>query len=183
MAQISKGGADYIGYEYKEKQVPISLSSLYLDSYPCFGWEEDPNANNRDAKIKNTKYVLLHFRRDRKICNKTELTRLQRSFDGCVAEIEALEQSKTTYAVMWSITVGLIGTAFMAGAVFAAAAEPPKWWLMVILAIPGFVGWISAYFVYCFFLHRQTMKAAAIIEQKYDQLYEICEKGNSILIK
>lgn len=182
MSQISKGCTDYIGYEYKEKSVPAAFSSLYLDSYPCFGWEEDPNGINHIQNTKTTGRVSLRFRRDRKICNKTELTRLQRSFDGCMGEIEALEHSKTSLATMWTLIVGLIGTAFMAGSVFAVTAEPPRWILMVILAVPGFAGWIATYFVYCAFVHRQTAKVAPFIEQKYDELYEICEKGSRLLI-
>lgn len=182
MAEISKGGTDYIGYEYKEKSVPVPFTSLYLDSYPCFGWEEDPNGINHIKNTKSTGHVSLRFRRNRKICNKTELTRLQRSFDGCLAEIEALERSKTSLASMCALIVGLIGTAFMAGSVFAATAEPPMWILMIILAVPGFGGWIAAYFVYQILVRRRTVKVAPLIEQKYDELYEICEKGNHLLI-
>lgn len=182
MAEISKGGADYIGYEYKEKSVPEPFISLYLDSYPCFGWEADPNGSNHIQNTKSTGRVSLRFRRNRKICNKTELTRLQRSFDGCLAEIEALERSKSSFALACALTVGLIGTAFMAGSVFAAAAEPPRWILMAILAVPGFAGWGASYFVYRFLVRRRTAKVAPLIEQKYDELYEICEKGNHLLL-
>ena len=35
--------AGYVGYEYREISVPRKYASLCLDSYPCFGWEEDPN--------------------------------------------------------------------------------------------------------------------------------------------
>lgn len=107
---------------------------------------------------------------------------MQRSFDGCLAEIEALERSKTSLASMCALTVGLIGTAFIAGSVFAVTAEPPMWILMVILAVPGFTGWSASYFVYRFLVRRRTAKVAPLIEQKYDELYEICEKGNHLLI-
>lgn len=182
MTEIRKSGTDYIGYEYKEKSVPASFSSLYLDSYPCFGWEEDPNGSNHIENTKTTGRVSLRFRRDRKICNKTELTRLQRSFDGCMAEIEALENAKTSLATMWTLIVGLVGTAFIAGSTFAVTAEPPMWTLMILLAIPGFIGWIATYFVYQWLVRRQTAKVAPLIEQKYNELYEICEKGSRLLL-
>ena len=38
-----QAGAGYTGYEYREISVPREYVSLCLDSYPCFGWEEDPN--------------------------------------------------------------------------------------------------------------------------------------------
>ena len=79
MTRIRKDGAEYVGYEYKEKSVPASFASLYLDSYPCFGWEEDPNGVSRKENAETAGRAVLRFRRDRKICNRAELTRLQRN--------------------------------------------------------------------------------------------------------
>lgn len=70
--------------------------------------------------------VVLHFRRPRTISSKAELTRLQRNFDSCVAELKALERDKTMPATIAALAVGILGTAFMAGATFAAVAEPPS---------------------------------------------------------
>ena len=36
----------------------------------------------------------------------------------------------------------------MAGATFAVTAQPPQILLCIILAIPGFLGWILPYFLY-----------------------------------
>ena len=182
MAILSKGGADYIGYEYKEKIVPAELASLYMDSYPCFGWEIDPNSACYHGGVGQIGKVSLRFRRDRKLFNRVELTRLQRNFDGCVSEIERLEQSKTSTATVWALIIGLIGTAFMAGSVFAIAATPPKVVLCIILAIPAFIGWIVPFFVYKAVRCKKTEKVSELIEVKYDELYEICEKGNRLLI-
>ena len=180
MTTLKKDRADYIGYEYKDKIVPDALVSLYLDCYPCFGWEEDPNGIQH-VGVHHRGSTDLRFRRDRKICNKTELTRLQRNFDGCVSEIQNLERSKFSAATMWSLVVGLGGTVFMAGSVFAVTAQTPRILLSVILAIPGFIGWAAAYFVYKKVMHKQAEKVALLIEEKYDELHEICEKGNRLL--
>lgn len=182
MAIMSKGGADYIGYEYKEKIVPAEMASLYMDSYPCFGWEPDPNSAYHNGGMLKVGKISLRFRRDRKLFNRMELTRLQRNFDGCVSEIERLEQSKTSAATMWALIIGLIGTAFMAGAVFAIAATPPQVILCILLAIPAFIGWIVPFFIYKTVRYKRTEKVAELIEAKYDELYEICEKGNRLLI-
>ena len=80
MTRIRKDGAEYVGYEYKEKSVPASFASLYLDSYPCFGWEEDPNGVSRKENAETAGRAVLRFRRDRKICNRAELTRLPVSY-------------------------------------------------------------------------------------------------------
>ena len=82
--EIGSMKADYVGYEYREISVPREHVSLCLDSYPCFGWEVDPNhaqAGRRNNSAlpavpgpKDT--VTLYFRRVRSISNKAELTRL-----------------------------------------------------------------------------------------------------------
>lgn len=110
-----------------------------------------------------------------------ELTRLQRNFEACVSEIEALEKSKTSSATMYALSLAMIGTAFMAGSVFAVTASPPHIILCILLAIPGFLGWILPYFLYKRIVGKQTEKLTPLIEKKYDEIYEICEKGNKLL--
>lgn len=110
-----------------------------------------------------------------------ELTRLQRNFEACVKEIEMLEQSKTSKGTMYSLMIGLIGTAFMAGSVFAVTAQPPMIFLSIVCAIPAFIGWILPYFVYKKMVKKETERLTVLIEKKYDEIYEICEKGNKLL--
>lgn len=127
------------------------------------------------------KKALVRLKRDRKIINKAELTRLQRNFEACASEIEALERSKTAKATAAAIALGILGTAFMAGSVFAVTAQPPLIALCIILAVPAFAGWILPYFLYKNIVKTQTEKITPLIEKKYDEIYEICEKGNSLL--
>ena len=131
--------SEYAGYEYKTVQVEKELFSFYLDSYQCFGWVQDENIplSSSDG-LKSIK-----LKRDRKIANKMELTRLQRNFEACMNEIRLLEKSKTTAACIYAITAGLIGTAFMAGSVFSITAPTPHIILCILLAIPGFAGWVQ----------------------------------------
>lgn len=121
------------------------------------------------------------MKRNRKLVNKMELTRLQRNFEACVHEIEELEKSKTSVAAMYALTVGILGTAFMAGSTFAVTAQPPHIILCIVLAIPGFLGWIFPYFLYKKIIRKRTEKITPLIEEKYDEIYEICEKGNKLL--
>lgn len=150
-----------------------------MDSYPCFGWETDPNRTAESEKMCG--YLTLHFRRDRKICNKMELTRLQRNFDGVLSEIGRLERSKTTKAASVSLLGGILGTAFMAGSVFAVSAEPPMILLCVILAVPGLALWILPYFLYRRMVHKRTEQIGPLVEDKLDEIYTICEKGRQLL--
>lgn len=167
----------FVGYEYKEVTVPSGQASLYMDCYENFGWEPD---ENRTITSRHGT-VTLCMKRDRKIINKMELTRLQRHFEACAQEIEELERSKTTVGSVWAITVGVIGTAFMAGSVFAVTNNPPVYWLCVLLAVPAFIGWIAPYFLFRRKVEAQTKKVQPIIEAKQEEIYEVCEKGHSLL--
>lgn len=178
----------FMAYEYKEVTADESKASFFLDGYENFGWEPDENfayagvdKSARKTTPSQKPKVVLHLKRDRKIVNKAELTRLQRNFEACVAEIETLEEEKTTTATVCALVVGLIGTAFIAGSVFAVTAQPPRILLCVVLAVPGFLGWILPYFLYRKVVSRKTEKINPLIEAKYDEIYEICEKGNRLL--
>ena len=96
-------------------------------------------------------------------------------------EICSLENSKHSRATMAAITTGIIGTAFMAGSVFAVTARPPIIWLTVLLAIPGFALWGGGYFVCQAVKRKRTETVTPLIEKKYDEAYEVCEKGNKLL--
>ena len=172
-----KENRPFVGYEYKEVTVPGEQASLYWDCYEAFGWEPDEHFTTGSLHNMTT----LRMKRNRKILNKTELTRLQRHFEACVQELLALERSKTSAATAWALVVGILGTAFMAGAVFAVTHQPPVYWLCVLLAVPAFVGWIAPYFLYRRLVEKQTQKIQPLMEAKYDEIYEICAKGHSLL--
>lgn len=80
-----------------------------------------------------------------------------------------------------AFTVALIGTAFMAGATFAVVHEPPVIWLCILLAVPGFIGWIFPYFIHNGIARKKEQAIQPLIEKKYEEIYEICEKGHSLL--
>ena len=134
MNEANNRDSEFLGYEYKELSVEQSRVSMYLDGYKNFGWIADDNFDLPKAGS----MVTLHLKRNRKIMNKMELTRLQRNFEACMNEIETLERSKTANARIASLTAGVLGTAFMAGSTFAAVASPPIIWLCILLAVPGF---------------------------------------------
>lgn len=167
----------FTSYEYKELNIKEEQASFYLDCYENFGWQQDENfplQNRGDS-------VVLKLKRNRKIVNKVELTRLQRNFEADMQDIVSLENSKTSQATVIALIIGILGTAFMAGSVFAVTAEPPIIWLCILLAVPAFAGWILPYFVYKKVKEEKTKKVTPYIEEKYDEIYEICEKGHSLL--
>lgn len=167
--------SSFIGYEYHSVDVKRSMVSLYTDGYENFGWKLE----STDYPITAVDSVTLKFKRDRKICNKAELTRLQRNFDACVSEIVRLEKSKYIKASAVAYGVGIVGTAFMAGSVFSVTSGliVP----CVILAVPAFVGWALPYFLYRNIVNKRAAEVAPLVEQKYDEIYSICEKASGLI--
>lgn len=168
---------DFVGYEYKEITAPTNKISLYMDCYESFGWQADANIST----VSGLHHTTLRMKRDRKIVNKMELTRLQNHFEACAKEIETLEKSKTSVASIWAFIVGIIGTAFMAGSTFAVTHEPPMILLCILLAVPGLIGWALPYFLYRRIAASQIKKIQPLIEAKQEEIYTICEKGHSLL--
>lgn len=187
MSEIIKDSHSFVGYEYKEVITNKEKLSFLIDGYKNFGWVVDDNIShnipgNIPKNIPNPYVnVVLRLKRDRKIMNKMELTRLQRNFEFCMKEIEHLEKSKTSEATMYALIVGVVGTAFMAGSVFAVTATTPMIVLCIILAVPAFAGWIFPYFIYQNVVRKRTEKVSLLIEEKQDEVYEIFEKGSKLL--
>lgn len=171
----------FIAYDYKEVTVEPDHASMILDGYENFGWQSDGNFSYGKELLEQGRTVI-RMKRDRKIINKAELTRLQRNFESCIDQIISLEHSKKTMATVTALIIGIIGTAFMAGSVFAITARTPYLILSILLAIPGFTGWIIPYFLYKHIARQKEETVAPLIDAKLDEIYEICEKGNHLLI-
>ena len=158
----------YVGFEYMEVPAARSMESMYVDSYTSFGWKFEGSSAGQEGSER----IRLKFKRDRKLRNKAELTRLQRQF-------EALERSKTTAASIAAFSIGLVGSAFLGGAVFAYLAGSLP--LMVVLAIPGFLDWIVPYFCYRKLCSSRERQIIPLVEQKNDEIYAVCEQGCRLL--
>ena len=176
MNESTSNSDNYIGYEYKEVTIDRDKEGVYADGYPSFGWKLESSSGS----IFGLSTVNLKFKRDRKIINKAELTRLQRQFESNVSEIEKLEQSKNQTAFITALAIGLVGTAFMAGSVFAFLANLIP--LCIVLSIPAFAGWIVPYFGYLRLRNKRIQTVTPLIEQQYDAIYDVCEKAHSLLV-
>ncbi len=167
---------NFIGFEYKDVTAVHGMEALWSDSMESFGWVLEGSAASLTPNF-NT--VNLKFKRDRKIRNKAELTRLQRQFEAAVKEIEKLENSKALEASAAAYGIGVIGTAFMAGSVFSYLGGFIP--LCIILAIPGFLGWILPYFLYNKLKSKKTASITPLIDNQYEVIYETCEKASGLL--
>lgn len=168
---------NFIGYEYKDVTTKQEMESMYADGYRNFGWQLETITDPKNPQGT----VNMKFKRDRKIVNKTELTRLQRQFETCVEEVAHMERSKTMGASIAAFTVGIIGTAFMALSTFSYLNGSVL--LMIVFAVPGFLGWMIPYFCYKVIRRNKMDKIAPLIEQKYDEIYSVCEKANRLLVE
>lgn len=175
MSEITKNANGFVGYEYREVTVKRAMESVYADGYANFGW----TLEGTSLPLQSIGSVAMKFKRDRKVRNKAEVTRLQRQFEACVREIEKLEFSKAVGASAVAYVIGVVGTAFMAGSVFAVTAGMVP--LSVILAVPAFVGWILPYFCYTVLLRKKSEQVTPLIDHKYDEIYEVCEKASSLI--
>lgn len=175
MSENDVSGRNFVGYEYKSVTVDSDMESMYVDGYQNFGWILE----SRSKPQVGVNTIAMKFKRDRKIRNKAELTRLQRQFDACACEIKRMERSKTSRAMTMALGVGLIGTAFLAGATFSYLGGLIA--LCIVLALPGFIGWILPHFLYNSTYARQAAKVDPLIENKQDEIYEVCERANVLL--
>lgn len=139
MVENEWNGREFTSFEYKEIQVPEDKASFYLDCYENFGWTVD----DKFPPQRTGEKIQTKMKRNRKIVNKVELTRLQRNFEASMDEIDSLEASKTNAATALSIATGVIGTGFMAGSVFAVTAEPPNYMAVRIDGDTG-LSWLDS---------------------------------------
>jgi len=165
----------FVAYEHKEITVKRSMEDIYTDGYQNFGWKPD----GRGVSLSGLTSINLKFKRDRKITNREELTKLQRGFENCAKEIERMESAKVAQPSIVAYAIGLVGTACMAGATFAYLANMIP--LCIILAVPGFIGWIIPYFCYLHVKRSKIDKVTPLIDRQYDAIYEVCEKASGLL--
>lgn len=173
--ELKTPAKNYVRYEYQEQTVNGHMLALYSDSYPSFGWEIE----GKSRPLAGVNRYTLMLKRNRHMANRTELTRLQRQLDSYVKDIENMENAKVLVAASIAYSVGLVGTAFMAGAVFAyiGGFRP----LCILLAIPGSICWIVSYLCYMAVGKRKAVQTQPFIEQKYEDICGICERAHALL--
>ena len=176
METTATQGKAIVGYEYKDVVVNRNLEALYTDSYENFGWQMEgadfPPSFSPTA-------VTLKFKRDRKIRNKAELSRLERQFNTYADEVLKLEREKSLTASVTAYVIGVIGAGFTVGSVFAflAGSLPAA----IILMVPALLGWVLPYIFYTSIRKKKTAHVTPLIDSKHDEIYDVCLKANSLL--
>jgi len=155
--------------EYIDVNVNQNLVQLCSDCYKELGWD----IINASSAVNS---VSIKMQRDRKIKNRAALCDLQRKCEEAFSSIEKLERTKTSKAMGMSLGIGIVGTAFMAGSVFAYLASMILF--SIILAIPAFIGWTLPYFFYKKIYKETSTKVNVMIEHNYDVIYDSCKKAS-----
>lgn len=153
------------------------MVSLYTEAYRHFGWiliYSDAEENSLVCGKKTT----LEFRREHKIRNKGELTRLQRSFDACADEICEMEQAKTDTASRVSCGASFVGSIFMCCSVLLSIASQAA--VSILMAIPGILSWLSSGFLYKAVEQKKSEEIKPLIKEKYDEIQQVCQKANGL---
>lgn len=164
-------------FDYRKVNVKRSMVSLYTEAYRYFGWIlicSDPDEPNQASGT----WITLEFRRDHKIRNKAELTRLQRNFDACVDEICEMEKEKTGTADKAARGIGLMGSLFLICSALLAFAC--KLSAGILLAIPGVFGWLFPGFLHKRLVKKKSEEVDPLIEQKYDEIQRVCQKADGL---
>jgi len=168
----NKTSNKFIMNEYIDVNVKQNLVKLCCDCYKELGWDVINTSSSVDS-------VTMKMQRNRKIKNRAALCDLQRKCEQSFTSIEKLEKAKTGKAMGISLGIGIVGTAFMAGSVFAYLASMIA--LCIILAIPAFIGWALPYFLYKKIYNETSTKVNIMIDHNYDVIYNSCEKASHLL--
>ena len=99
--------------------------------------------------------------------------------------------ARVLYGAKYSLKIGFSASivSLAIGLVIGAVAGYYGGWIDmvvmrimdVLLAIPGFAGWIAPYFVFRSQERRKEKAVQPLIEEKIEEIYQLCEKGHNLL--
>ncbi len=170
------GENKFVAYEYMSVPVNQTMETLYIDCYKSFGWTLDSSL----LSLSNPGAVVLKFKRDRRINNRTEVSELQRKCESALTSLKKLEDSKTSTAMMTSIIIGTLGAGSLVGAFFSYQAE--LIFLFVLLTIIGCIGVTLSYLRYNKLVDKKTSVVTPLIDQQYEIIYDVCDEANKLIV-
>ena len=179
---------DFVAYEYISVETNIDKEPLYIDCYENFGWELINNStfvDKDDYFINNVtsshKKINIKFKRDRKIKNKNKLQTLQRKLELSLNSIEKLEKEPNTISFIYAMSIGLLGTIFLALSVFSFTGNEIYYVPFILCGIIGIIGWILPYFIYKKIKSIKEQENISLIDEQYNIIYDVCEQANKLL--
>lgn len=173
---MSEDKKEFIGYEYKETIVREEYVTIYQDGYENFGWSLEGTYTTPE----HVGCVTMKFKRDRKLKNKLEISKLQRQFDEIISQVERLERKKELKASTVAYIIGVVAAVLFACAILAFTV-----WknivVMVVLGIPALIGFVLSYVIYTKIRKSKVQEITPLIDEKYDELYQVTMQANNLL--
>lgn len=166
---------EHSSYEYARTTVASDLVTVTCDCYENLGWELTGSKTSQAGST-----TALAFRRSRKIKNKAQLVKIQRTMDDLIASISTLEGEKTRKAGMRALTLGIL-SALVLGVGMCCTMV---WDLMlpgIVVGVVGIVGCVAAWLLYRSTVARETERVTPSIEAAYDSLATACEEAQTVL--
>lgn len=180
---------DFIAYDYLKLEVLLDLEQLYVDCYQCLGWKlikvietsigQDYYINSRSLIEKPL--VILKFKRNRKIKNKVELLKIQKSMEISFKKVNKLNKEADIISTIYSVSLGVIGLLFIIFSILSFIAKKPFYIFGVVNAVVGVTGFTLAFFMYNKKRKQIQEKNEILIEEQYNNIYEYCEQANNLI--
>jgi len=173
---VQSTASEYVAYDYLSVRAERELEPLYKDTYRSFGW----TIEGYGAGIAGISTLTLKLKRERKLKDRPLIAELQRKAERALSQIANLERSKSTTAIALALTIGIIGSAFLAGSVLAIT-ESDSWGLSIPLGAIGLLAWLAGFLSYERVRARKTAQLTPVIDRQYDVVYETCEQAARLL--
>lgn len=166
---------EVVVYEHTGLRVPRHLETVYRDTAPQFGWDID--AVETGAGISG--HSTLRLKRDRRLRNRPMTLELERANRSALTAIDALERSRTSIPRTIAITIGIIGSAFLAGSIFLLEGD----FLVASIALGtiGLLGWLAGWFSFNKSKSARAPKVDAAIDRQYDIVYDTAQRAAALL--
>lgn len=173
--QATQGQPLHTSYEYARTTVSNDLVTVTCDCYENLGWEL---TGSKMSSAGGT--TALSFRRSRKIKNKAQLVKIQRTMDDLIDSIAGLEGEKTRKATMRAVSLGIVA-ALVLGVGMCCTMVWSLMALGIIVGVVGIVGCVAAWPLYRSTVASETARVTPRIEAAYDSLATACEEAQTVL--
>ena len=155
-----------------------SVSEI-ANRYTSLGWE-------LERQERGLLYTTLTFKRDRTIKNREQLNRLQARIEDGINSISYMEESKTKFATIFSLAMGIIAALIFGGglSLIMLNADPiTASWQVIVGFVLGIIGGAAAAIVYPLYtkiIKRKIRKTNPLIEKKKDEISELCGQAHNL---
>lgn len=189
-------------YEFKQIVVSSRLEQQWKEGYAKFGWKLVKSAPEKIKPVWGPVCIMLSplsriplsnvvkeyesgdrtslkFKRDKDIVHKNELNRLQGYFENALWEVEHMEKTKMAAAYMSGALGGVVGSVFMALAVFSFIAGNTLGGAG--LAVPAVIAWILGAICFNLVKNGREKKIETENQVKSEVIDDICEKAHLLL--